>query len=59
MQDRYMIRDEVLSKVDPQNPGERVYRIYDRLKQEYGLGYYLSWETANKMVEKKNGKVNR
>ncbi len=59
MQDRYMVRDETLSRVHPQHPGATVFRVYDRKTQTSGLAYFTSWEAANKIVEKKNGQVQR
>lgn len=50
-----MVRDQVLSRVHPIHPGRKVYFVYDRQKQEYSLSYYLTWEAANKIVERKNG----
>lgn len=54
MQSRYMVRDQTLSPVHPIHPGRQVYFVYDRQKQEYSLAYYLTWEAANTVVEKRN-----
>lgn len=58
MQDRYMVRDDTLDPLHPQHPRRTVFRVYDRKTQTYSQSYYLSFETATKIVENKNGKVN-
>lgn len=54
MENRYVVKEDQLSKYDISYPSCRVYRIYDKQTQAMSKTYYLTKEACQKMVNRKN-----
>lgn len=50
---RYEILATKLDKFHPMNPNTTVWRIWDNKLKQFGLSYYLSQTSAEKMLEKR------
>jgi histidyl-tRNA synthetase len=58
MKNRYIVKEDNLSKYDLGYPNARVYRLYDRIQQRLSLSYYLTYEAAQIMADNKNEQSN-
>jgi hypothetical protein len=51
---RYIVQDYMLPKNHLTNPNKTVYYIIDLWKRHLSFAYYLTYETAKEVVDRKN-----
>ncbi|KKK91607.1 hypothetical protein LCGC14_2711240 [marine sediment metagenome] len=54
---RYIVESVTLDKDHLMNPGKIVYKIFDTIKHEFGLSYYMNIDRALEIAKEKNNAI--